>query len=92
MARLFTLAAGVIFAAASSVIVARVASASIPAAYLLLALVGVSAIGAIVLIARQALRNPWTAMDKANALAKANPRQFLNVTPATGRGTRRVAP
>lgn len=66
MARLFTLAAGVIFAAGSSVIVARVASASIPAAYLLLALVGVSAIAGIVLLARQTLRNPWTALDKAN--------------------------
>ncbi|MFG1683462.1 hypothetical protein ACGFNP_25060 [Nonomuraea sp. NPDC049269] len=67
MARLFTLAAGFIFVAASSVIVARVASASIPTAYLLLALVGVSAIGGIVLLARQTLRNPWTALGKADA-------------------------
>lgn len=86
MARLFTLAAGVIFAAVSSVIVARLASVSIPLAYLSLAVVGVAAIGAIVLLARQTLRNPWTALDKANQTqdpAKAG---------EPDRATRRVAP
>lgn len=92
MARLIKLAAAFTFAAASSVLVARVASASIPAAYLLLALVGVAAIGGIVLLARQTLRNPWTALEKANALAKASERQDLDGAPTAGRATRRVAP
>ena len=84
MARLFRLAAGVIFAAASSVIVFRLASISIPLAYVSIAFVGISAIGGIVLLARQTLRNPWTALDKAN--------KDLDEARAAGRSTRPVAP